>query len=57
MNRYERLEELRKEVAQLQMEIMELEQELYQECNEHWFKLQKQINEQIAKRPPLEVRY
>lgn len=51
MDKYERLEELRKEVVQLQMEINELERELHQECNENWYKLH------ITQNPPTTVMY
>lgn len=57
MDKYERLKEIYMEMAQLQRERDIIKHSMQRETQDLWFKLQKIANEEIAKRPPLEVKY
>lgn len=57
MDKYERLEEIDIEIAQLRMERDIIEQSINQECQEDWNRLQKIINKQRAQMAPIKVKY
>ena len=57
MERYKRLEEIDKKIAQLQRERDTIEQSINQEHQEDWNRLQKMINKQRAQEPPIKVMY